>query len=169
MSRGIHEAATSRKAAEMAVHMIASVEPALDTAIERFATEGQTKLIRDPARHTILRELCTMLATLAQADGHLAPAEISSYSELLESFNLGAVTSVETLSAIENAASSRAREDMLQSFRSTSIVARLLQRLDEEEGSQMATCYVNGVFALLQFFAGVDGSTSDSERRLLKT
>ena len=90
----------SRQAVENAVHMIASVEPALDTAIERFAKEDQDELLLTPARQTILSELCEMISRVAHADSHVASAEINSYSELLEAFDVGKRPTAEIVSEL---------------------------------------------------------------------
>ena len=59
--------------------------------------------------------------------------------------------------------------DVVHPFEHTSVIAELLQRLDAQEGTEMASCYIGGVSALLRYFAGVDGETSLPERRFLAT
>lgn len=146
--------------AARAVHMIASIEPALDEAIERFARDVP-ELSQIPARITILRELRSVLEEVVDADNYVLPAEIRSYSELLEIVD---VASQDSRGVLADGTILR----LLDNDRSDLCVAGLLARLDDIEGTNFSQVYRTGVAALVRHFAAVDGEISPEEYALIE-
>lgn len=147
-----------KQIAVRAVHMIASIEPALDAAIERFARDVPT-LSEVPARETVLRELRSVIEGVIGADNKVMPAEIDSYSKLLEVVDvarqrpLGAHASPDVVGTVND--------------RGEFSVARLLARLDCVEGTDLCRVYQVGVAALVRHLAAVDGEISSEEYALI--
>jgi uncharacterized tellurite resistance protein B-like protein len=144
--------------AARAVHMIASIEPALDAAIELFARDVQT-LSEIPARETILRELHGVIQEVIGADNKVLPAEISSYSQLLEVVD---VANQQLLGSHgrEHVPSTAYTQDGLS-------VAKLLARLDGVEGTNFSHVYQVGVAALVRHIASADGEITSEEYALM--
>lgn len=148
------------RAAQAAVHTIASVEPAVDEAIELFA-DSDEQLTRIPARQTIMHDVCELLAIVAQADGVIANIEMTTYAELLDTFSIGE-PSYDRLHILLGAGPDSGGP-LANAFESSKVV-KLLQLLDARNGTRLADVYIEGVTSLLRFFADVDGVTSESER-----
>lgn len=149
-----------KEIAAKAVHMIASVEPALDTAIDRFAcdTPGLSEI---PARETILRELRGVIEEVIGADNNVLPVEIGSYSQLLQIIDVASRRTIEvsTMAYAGNAAGGT-QADLS--------VARLLARLDSAESTNFSRLYQAGVAALVRYLAAVDGEISSEEYALVE-
>lgn len=150
----------AKRIAARAVHMIASIEPALDEAIELFARD-LPELSETPARTTVLREVHSVLKEVIDADNHVLPAEISSYSELLEIVDVAGQQSRDV----------QAEETLLRLVDNDQCdvcVARLLARLDSIEGSNFSRVYRTGVAALVRHLAASDGWIGPEEYALIE-
>lgn len=145
--------------AARAVHMIASIEPALDEAIERFARDVP-ELSQTPARMTLLRELRRVLEQVIDADRYVLPAEIRSYSELLKIVDVDGLES----------RGEKADKTVLRFVgdnQSDLCVGRLLCRLDGIEGTIFSKVYRIGVAALVCHLAASDEWISPEEYALI--
>ncbi|MDY0067869.1 MAG: hypothetical protein RBS02_15960 [Steroidobacteraceae bacterium] len=105
-----------------------------------------------------------MLLRLIGADGHIDELELGGYEDLFRHVDVGRQRTLASREAIGNPGSQVLTGMLVDDH----VVYRLLKKLDDAGPTEFSKCYKQGVRALLEYFATVDGSFDLTERQYIE-